>query len=93
MEGGASWQAGYIGNAVDLNGKDSFVNLLKGLLKNVDNVTISTWVKVDIVTSLLIFNILFVFGIGSSIVKAEDDGEILTIAASRLVILNTMPPG
>lgn len=41
-----------------------------------------------IVTSLLILNILFVFGIGSSIVKAEDERKILTIAASRLVIPN-----
>lgn len=63
LEGGAGWDGGYIGNAVDLNGKDGFVHLPTGLLKNVDNVTISTWVKVDQVRN---FQRIFDFGIDTS---------------------------
>lgn len=63
FEGGANWESGYIGNAVDLNGKDGFVNLPDGLLSDVNDVTISAWVKVDQARN---FQRIFDFGIDTN---------------------------
>ncbi|NLY43954.1 MAG: DUF1080 domain-containing protein [Clostridiaceae bacterium] len=45
LVGGTSFVEGKTGNAVQLNGSNGYVDLPDGLLQNVDDVTITTWVN------------------------------------------------
>ncbi|MCA0756932.1 family 43 glycosylhydrolase [Paenibacillus sp. N4] len=47
LAGGASWTAGRTGGAVDLNGTNGHVTLPAGIVKDLNDMTIATWVKQD----------------------------------------------
>ncbi|QNU68190.1 M6 family metalloprotease domain-containing protein [Ruminiclostridium herbifermentans] len=50
LNGGAVWAEGQNGNAVSLDGKNGYVSIPTGILSNVNEVTISTWVKLNSLT-------------------------------------------
>lgn len=47
LNGGAVWAEGQNGNAVSLDGKSGYVSMPTGILSNVNDVTISAWVKLN----------------------------------------------
>ncbi|MDX8045305.1 immunoglobulin-like domain-containing protein [Gracilibacillus sp. S3-1-1] len=47
LHGGASWTEGRRGNAVNLDGEGSYVELPQGIVSDLDEVTIATWVKLE----------------------------------------------
>ncbi|XID96125.1 DUF5695 domain-containing protein [Paenibacillaceae bacterium WGS1546] len=48
LSGGTSWVAGQSGNALGLNGTNAYASLPSGLLSNVSDFTVATWVKVNV---------------------------------------------
>ena len=62
LNGGATWAPGKIGNAVRLDGQDGYVSLATGILDNVGEFTIATWVKL---AATHIWSRIFDFGSGT----------------------------
>lgn len=63
LNGGAAWAAGQSGNAVSLNGTNGYVGLPSGILSNVNDVTISAWVKLNTISQ---WARIFDFGTGTN---------------------------
>lgn len=63
LNGGAVWAAGQNGNAVSLDGTSGYVSMPSGILSNVNDVTISAWVKLDTVSQ---WARIFDFGTGTN---------------------------
>nr|WP_233566685.1 DUF5695 domain-containing protein [Cohnella endophytica] len=63
LTGGTSWVAGHAGNALGLNGTNAYASLPSGIVSNVNDFTISTWVKL---TALSDWARIFDFGTGTS---------------------------
>lgn len=61
--GGGTFAEGKSGNAIDLNGSGAYVDLPDGIVRNVDAMTISAWIKPD---SLPVWSRLFDFGSSTS---------------------------
>ena len=64
LSNGATWAAGRTGNAVQLNGRYGYVSIPAGILENVDDFTIATWVKLDIANT---WSRIFDFGTGMGV--------------------------
>ena len=63
LTGGASFVAGNIGNAVDLDGTNGYVSLPTGVVSNASTATVSAWVNLDSVSN---WSRIFDFGSGTS---------------------------
>ncbi|NLY43956.1 MAG: DUF1080 domain-containing protein [Clostridiaceae bacterium] len=63
LRGGASWSTGKILGSVKLNGVDGYVEMPNGILSNVEDFTIATWVKVN---SQKNFQRIFDFGVDTN---------------------------
>ncbi len=63
LNGGAVWAEGQNGNAVSFDGTSSYVSMPSGILSNVNDVTISAWVKLDTVSQ---WARIFDFGTGTN---------------------------
>ncbi|WP_375140482.1 DUF5695 domain-containing protein [Cohnella herbarum] len=63
LTGGTTWAAGHAGNALSLNGSNAYANLPNGIVSNLNDFTIATWVKVN---SLSNWARIFDFGTGTS---------------------------
>lgn len=63
LNGGAVWAVGQNGNAVSFDGTSGYVSLPSGILSNVDDATISAWVKLDTVS---VWTRIFDFGTGTN---------------------------
>lgn len=63
LTGGTSWAAGHEDNALSLNGTNAYASLPAGIVSNLNDFTISTWVKV---TALSDWARIFDFGTGTS---------------------------
>jgi hypothetical protein len=63
LTGGTSWVAGQSGNALGLNGTNAYASLPSGVVSQLTDFTISTWVKV---TSNSDWARIFDFGTGST---------------------------
>jgi hypothetical protein len=62
LNAGATWAEGKFGNAVKLDGVKDFVSLPAGILENVDDFTIATWVNLE---STFTWSRIFDFGSGT----------------------------
>ncbi len=63
LNGGAVWAEGQNGNAVSFDGTSSYVSMPSGILSNVNDVTISAWVKLNTVSQ---WARIFDFGTGTN---------------------------
>ncbi|MFB5760203.1 DUF5695 domain-containing protein [Paenibacillus medicaginis] len=63
VKGTAAWAAGIKGNAVSLNGRDSYVQLPAGIVSRAQQLTVSGWVKAS---SLSDYMRIFDFGSGTN---------------------------
>lgn len=63
VKGTVAWAAGKTGNAVSLNGKDSYVQLPAGIVSRAQQLTVSGWVKAN---SLSDYVRIFDFGSGTN---------------------------
>ncbi len=63
LNGGAVWAEGQNGNAVSLDGTSGYVSMPSGILRNVNDVTISAWVKLNTISQ---WARIFDFGTGTN---------------------------
>ncbi len=63
LNGGAVWAVGKNGNAVSFDGTSGYVSMPSGILSNVNDVTISAWVKLNAISQ---WARIFDFGTGTN---------------------------
>jgi hypothetical protein len=82
VKGTVAWAAGKTGNAVSLNGKDSYVQLPTGIVSRAQQLTVSGWVKAN---SLSDYVRIFDFGSGTNeyMFLTPKDGDQMLFAITN----------